>query len=182
MAARRIHVVGASGSGTTTLGAALAQAMGAPHQDSDSFFWRPTEPPFTTQRPQEERLAMLKAALPADGSWVLSGSLLSWGLEVADRFDLAVFLYLDPEIRMARSLARERARYGDRIEPGGDMHEAHLKFMQWSRGYDDGSTGGRSLASHRAWLATLSCPVLEISDAPTVAESVARVLLAAARV
>ena len=176
MAARRIHIVGASGSGTTTLGAALALALDVPHQDSDHFFWLPTEPPFTTQRPQEDRLPMLKAALPADGPWVISGSLLSWGLEVVDRFDLVVFLYLDPEIRMARSLARERARYGARIEPGGDMHEIHQKFMTWSRGYDDGSNGGRSLASHRSWLSGLTCPVLEITDAPTVEESVRRVL------
>ncbi|MFD3264839.1 AAA family ATPase [Phenylobacterium ferrooxidans] len=176
MAAQRIHIVGASGSGTTTLGAALAQAMDVPHQDSDHFFWLPTEPPFTTQRPQEDRLPMLKAALPADGPWVISGSLLSWGLEVVDRFDLVVFLYLDPEIRMARSLARERGRYGPRIGPGGDMHETHQKFMTWSGGYDDGSNGGRSLASHRSWLSGLTCPVLEITDAPTVEESVRRVL------
>lgn len=178
MTARRIHIVGASGSGTTTLGAALAQAMGVAHHDSDNFFWRPTDPPFTMQRPQADRLPMLRAALPADGSWVLSGSLLSWGLEVADRFELVVFLYLDPEIRMARSLARERVRYGDRILPGGDMHEAHETFMTWSRGYDDGSNGGRSLPSHKAWLSTLTCPVLEIGDAPSVEASVARVLAA----
>lgn len=178
MTARRIHIVGASGSGTTTLGAALAATMDVPHYDSDTFFWLPTEPPFTTQRPQAERLAMLKAAVPEGESWVLSGSLLSWGVEVVDRFDLVVFLYLDPEIRMARSLARERGRYGDRIDPGGDMHEIHVKFMAWSRGYDDGSNGGRSLPSHRAWLSTLTCPILEISDAPTVEESVARVLAA----
>lgn len=84
MAAQRIHIVGASGSGTTTLGAALAAEMGVAHQDSDHF-WLPTEPPFTTQRPQDERLPMLKAALPAEESWVISGSLLSWGLEVAPR-------------------------------------------------------------------------------------------------
>ncbi|MDO8378914.1 hypothetical protein [Phenylobacterium sp.] len=178
MTARRIHIVGASGSGTTTLGAALARALSVAHHDSDTFFWLPTEPPFTTQRPQPERLAMLKAAVPEGESWVLSGSLLSWGVEVVDRFDLVVFLYLDPEIRMARSLVRERARYGDRILPGGDMHEIHVKFVTWSRGYDDGSNGGRSLPSHRAWLSTLTCPILEISDAPTVEESVRRVLAA----
>nr|QQZ50541.1 hypothetical protein JKL49_03050 [Phenylobacterium glaciei] len=50
--------------------------------------------------------------------------------------------------------------------------------MTWSRGYDDGSTGGRSLASHRAWLSTVACPVLEIRDAPSVEASVARVLAA----
>jgi adenylate kinase family enzyme len=178
MTAKRIHIVGASGSGTTTLGAALAAEMGVAHQDSDHFFWLPTEPPFTTQRPQDERLPMLKAALPAEGSWVISGSLLSWGLEVAPYFDLVVFLYLDREIRMARSMARERLRYGDRIEPGGDMHEAHVKFMTWSRGYDDGSNGGRSLVTHKAWLSTLTCPVLEITGTPTVEESVARVMTA----
>ena len=178
MTAQRIHIVGASGSGTTTLGAALAQVMGVPHEDSDSYFWQPTEPPFTTQRPQGERLSMLKAALPSDGRWVLSGSLLSWGLEVASRFDLVVFLYLDPAVRMARTVAREQRRYGERIAPGGDLHEAHKAFLAWSRGYDDGSTGGRSLASHRAWLTTLTCPVLEISDGLTVEESVRRVLAA----
>lgn len=178
MTAKRIHVVGASGSGTTTLGAALARALSVPHQDSDTFFWLPTEPPFTTQRAQPERLDMLRRALPAHQSWVISGSLLSWGLEVAPYFDLVVFLYLDPEIRMARSLARERLRYGDRIEPGGDMHETHQKFMTWSRGYDDGSNGGRSLVTHKAWLSTLTCPVLEITGTPTVEESVARVMAA----
>ena len=76
---------------------------------------------------------------------MISGSLLSWGLEVVDRLDLVVFLYLDPEIRIGRSLARERLRYGDRILPGGDMHEAHLKFIEWSRAM----TTGRSAAA--AW-------------------------------
>ena len=175
MSARRIHIVGASGSGTTTLAAAVAQALGVPQHDSDTFFWLPTDPPFAVQRPQSERLAMLVAALSGEG-WVLSGSLLSWGLEVVDRFDLVVFLYLDPEIRIARTLARERARFGHRIEAGGDMYDMHQAFITWSRGYDDGSNGGRSLASHRAWLDTLYCPVLEITDAPSVEDAVARVL------
>ena len=41
MTAQRIHIVGASGSGPTTLGAALAQAMHAPHQDSHHFYCLP---------------------------------------------------------------------------------------------------------------------------------------------
>ena len=56
------------------------------------------------------------------------------------------------------------------------MREAHQKFMTWSRAYDDGSNGGRSLATHRVWLNSLTCPVMEITDAPTVEESVRRVL------
>ncbi len=51
----RIHITGASGSGTTTLGRALAAELSCPHFDSDDYFWLPTDPPYTTQRDSEER-------------------------------------------------------------------------------------------------------------------------------
>jgi predicted kinase len=35
--ARRLHLLGASGSGTTTLGRALAQRLGCPHFDTDDW-------------------------------------------------------------------------------------------------------------------------------------------------
>ena len=42
----RIHVFGASGAGVTTLGRALADALGTPHHDTDDYFWLPTTPPI----------------------------------------------------------------------------------------------------------------------------------------
>jgi hypothetical protein len=44
--ANRIHIFGASGSGTTTLGAAIADRYGYAHLDVDQYFWMPTDPPF----------------------------------------------------------------------------------------------------------------------------------------
>lgn len=41
-----IHITGASGSGTTTLGRALAQALGWRYLDADRYYWLPTSPPF----------------------------------------------------------------------------------------------------------------------------------------
>jgi adenylate kinase family enzyme len=38
MRTRRIHVMGASGSGVTSLGRALADALALPHHDSDDYF------------------------------------------------------------------------------------------------------------------------------------------------
>ena len=171
-----IHIVGASGSGTTTLARALAGELVARHLDTDAYFWLPTTPPFTTKRPVDERLEMLGADLDAQPRWVLSGSLLSWGLPLAPRFDLVVFLFVAPEVRMARTLAREVERYGDDILPGGPMHSQHLEFLDWSRTYDHPAATGRSLATHRAWLATLTCPVLEIAGTQPVEETVSRVL------
>ena len=42
---RRIHILGASGSGTTALGQALAEHLRCPHFDTDDYFWLPTDPP-----------------------------------------------------------------------------------------------------------------------------------------
>ena len=42
-----LHITGASGSGTTTLGRALASAWAVPHADTDDYFWVPTTPPYT---------------------------------------------------------------------------------------------------------------------------------------
>jgi adenylate kinase family enzyme len=175
MDVRRIHILGASGSGVSTLGTALSRTLGVVQLDTDDFFWLPTEPPFTDKWPMPERLERLEAALDETPGWVLSGSLFGWGDPLIPRFDLVVFLHLPPEIRMARTLAREQGRYGDRIMPGGDMHEAHLAFMEWSRRYDTATDFSRNLHLHNMWLSALPCPVLRIEGAPTVDESLAQI-------
>ena len=177
-----IHIFGASGSGTTTLGAGVADALAVAHLDTDDFYWRRTEPPFTEKRPVPERLSDLARAMDhctgAGVRWVLSGSLCSWGDPLLSRFSLAVFLRLDPSLRMQRLRARERARYGEAIEPGGAMREAHLAFVDWAARYDDADTSIRSLAMHREWMKTLPCPVLELDGALPGAQLVARVVAA----
>jgi adenylate kinase family enzyme len=173
-----VHVLGASSSGTTTLGAALSARLGGAHLDTDHYFWEPTDPPFTTRRPPEARVAMMQADLADAAHAVISGSLIGWGDVLVPGFDLVVFLHVPEEVRMARLLARERERYGDEIEPGGRMHAQHLEFVDWARSYERPGFTGRSLERHRAWLAALPCPVLEIAGTPSVDESLARVLAA----
>jgi adenylate kinase family enzyme len=175
---RKLHIVGASSSGTTTLGAALAARIGGVHLDTDSVFWEATDPPFTTQRPVEDRLAMMRAALDPHDAWVISGSLMGWGDAFIPQFGLVVFLHVPQAVRMARLLAREQTRYGVEIEPGGRMHDQHKAFVAWAASYETEGFGGRSLERHRAWLAGLPCPVLEITGTPTVEDSGARVLAA----
>lgn len=120
LSARRIHVVGASGAGTTTLGRALAVRLACAHLDTDAYFWLPTDPPFREIRDCAERQALLGADLRRHDAWVLSGSLCGWGDVFIPLFDLVVFLSLAPHVRMARLMARERERYGgEAIAPGG---------------------------------------------------------------
>lgn len=157
----RLHIFGASGSGTSTLGRALAPVFGLPCFDADDYYWLPTDPPFTTKRNIPDRITLLERDLPRE-SWILSGSLCGWGDVLVPRFTHVVFLRLDNEVRLRRLRHRERERYGARIDEGGDMRTIHEDFMAWCNRYETGGMDVRSLALHRHWLEQLSCPVLEL--------------------
>jgi len=73
---QRIHIFGASGSGTSCLAKSVANAMGFTYLDTDAFFWIRTNPPFRTIREIRERQDLLRQALAKTDSWVLSGSFL----------------------------------------------------------------------------------------------------------
>jgi len=177
MAPGRIHITGAAGSGTTTLGRALADATGALHLDTDDAYWLPTDPPYQQKRPVPDRLAMLEAAADPDGRWVLSGSLMGWGDPLIPRFELVVFLAIPPALRLDRLRAREIERYGAAaLAPGGAMHAAHHAFLDWAEAYDTGTRVSRNRQAHEAWLARLPCPVLRIEGDTTVEDRVRRVL------
>lgn len=175
----RIHIFGASASGTSTLGRALAAELGTQSFDTDDFFWEPTDPPFTKKRRVESRLDLMQQMFLPRRDWVLSGSLMGWGDSLVPHFDLVVFLHLDPSVRLARLRGREIRRYGAAaLQPGGSQYREYRAFLEWAKGYDDPNFGGRSLHGHRAWLETLTCPVLELDSDRPVADLVAAVTAA----
>jgi adenylate kinase family enzyme len=132
--------LGASGSGTSTLGDALAQSFGYFHLDTDDYFWEPAVPPFQQPRARPQRHALLGAALDAHPRWVLSGALCGWGDLFIPRFDLVIFLCVPREVRIARLKAREHRRFGQAaLAPGGARHDAHVAFMSWAAAYDGGA-------------------------------------------
>jgi adenylate kinase family enzyme len=171
----RIHVLGASGSGTTTLAAETARRFGHPHLDTDDFYWQPTDPPFQRAREVPERQRLLGAALDARTRFVLSGSLVGWGDLFIPRFQLVVFLFVPHDARMERLRVRERERYGAAIQPGGALHAHHREFMDWAAAYDDAGMDMRSRTRHEAWLAALPVPVLRLEGEITTEEQIARI-------
>ena len=177
---RRVHLTGASGSGTTTLGRALASRLGLAHLDTDDFYWQPTDPPYQTKRPMPDRLARLEAALDAaataQGGWVLSGSLVGWGDPLMPRFQTVVFLAVPTAERLRRIELRERMRYGDAIEPGGSRHAESQAFLRWAAQYDDGDHTMRSRARHDLWLKHVPCPVARFEDLDPVERRLERLL------
>lgn len=175
----RVHIFGASGSGTTTLGRAIAGKTRATFLDTDDFYWRPTNPPFQEVCPHQDRLLQLEEAVSGSKSWILSGSLCGWGDPLISLFDLVVFLWVPAEVRVARLRMRERERFGAQaLAPGGALHAQHEAFIAWAHTYDKRDLFVRSLTQHEAWLAQLPCPTLRFEGVSSVESQVARVLSA----
>jgi len=159
---RVIHIFGASGSGATTLAKAVRTRFGYRFIDVDDAMWEPTDPPFTVRRPDAEIRRRIAVELAQSDRSVISGAIVGWGDVFIPSIDLAVYLHLPEELRIERINQRERARFGTRVEPGGDLYRQHLDFLAWARSYDSDDPTRRSRAQHEKWLSGLRCPVLRI--------------------
>jgi adenylate kinase family enzyme len=176
---QRIHILGASGSGTTTLGKALAAHLDYAFFDTDAFYWVATEPPFRKKREVPDRLKLLETELARAERWVLSGSLCGWGDSIRPRFELVVFLRTADGLRLPRLEARERERYGARrIAPGGDLHDQYAAFLAWASRYEAGGLDVRSLYLHQDWLQRLppTCGLVRLDGALPVADLIMAVV------
>lgn len=160
-----IHIFGASGSGTSTLGRKIAEELGYRFMDTDDYFWLPTDPKYTKKRPKEERVRLMTEDILANENVVISGSLCGWGDSLIPYFTLAIRLYTDTDTRIARLRKREREKFGARIDLGGDMYKIHEEFIEWASRYDTGDVTMRSRAMHDEWQKNLRCPVVALNGA-----------------
>ena len=169
---QRIHILGASGSGTTTLGRALAARLNYTHFDTDTYLWLPTDPPAIAKRERTERQRLLMHDLTTHDAWVLSGSLCGWGDIAIPLFELVIFLWIPKDIRLERLRRREVERYGKRIMPDGDMYARSQAFLSWAASYDTGDETIRSRRLHDRWLSTLPCPIVCMEGEYTIEEQI----------
>ena len=169
----KIHIFGASGSGVTTTGRALAKILHLDYLDSDGYFWEIAEVPFTAKRDPELRNSLIKSDLETLGNWILGGSVFEWGENVFPDFDLVVFLWIPPQIRMERLKKREFERYGDVIYTEPARIKQFEDFIVWASNYDiQNGTANRNFWAHENWMKSLPFPVLKISGDFTLQERI----------
>lgn len=158
-----IHIYGASGSGTSTLGRYISEQLGYTFMDTDDYFWLPTNPKYTQKREIPERLRMMKEDILNSDKVVISGSLVDWGDELIPYFTLAVRIVTDKDIRIRRIREREKKHFGSRIEVGGDMYQDHVEFIEYASAYDTGGINMRSKAKHDQWQKLLKCKQIVVN-------------------
>jgi hypothetical protein len=92
-----VHIFGAAGCDSTTLGRALACELECQYLDVDDVYWLARIPPYQTKRAAAQRIRMLEVATHWTTNWVFSGSIVGLGNALIPTFDLVVFLYVPAE-------------------------------------------------------------------------------------
>lgn len=158
-----IHIYGASGSGTSTLGRFISDQLGYTFIDTDDYFWLPTNPKYIKKRKIAERLQMMKKDILHADKVVISGSLVDWGDDLISYFTLVVRVVTDKNVRIERLKEREKEQFGSRIEVGGDMYKNHIEFIEWAAAYDTGDIDMRSKLKHDQWQKLLKCKQITVN-------------------
>lgn len=171
-----IHIFGASGSGTTTLGKKICDELGYTFMDTDDYFWLPTNPKYTCKRSIEQRIQLMQRDIDEAKNVVISGSLVGWGDVFIPCFTLVIRIEVDQDLRIERLRQREKENFGLRIEQGGDMHQNHLDFIEWAKSYDTGGMNMRSKKRHDEWEKLLSCQILHLDGADSIEDNFYKVV------
>ena len=87
MTPRRVHVIGTSGSGKTTVGRAIADKLGIKHIELDAMHWQPG----WTELPNEELIERVSEAIQGE-AWVIDGNYRVVRQLLWDRVDTIVWL------------------------------------------------------------------------------------------
>lgn len=155
----KIQVLGASGTGKSTLCRYMSEKTGAYWIDTDKYLWK--DDSFTENHPVEERLRMYYDDITKYQDYVVSGSVYSWNPNGFSDRELLVLLLVDEEIRMKRIYDREFSRFGERMLPGGDHYQLTREFLDWCRTYQTADENAiNSLAGHMLRLREASCNTL----------------------
>lgn len=159
----KIHVLGASGSGTTTTAEALAKTLGYVHLDTDNYFWESSDVPFTQKREVKDRIELLENDLLKNKNVVLSGIFYPWGDELTQYFDCLVYVETDRNIRRKRLIKREYDMFGERMLEGGDMHVQFKRFLKWAMNYEENVNEDIGQEKTEQWLSRRNIRLIRVN-------------------
>ena len=131
----RIHVIGNSSSGKSTLAARLADALDAPLVELDASNWQPGWVGLNATDPEEFKRRIREAT--RGERWVVAGSYSKFSQETFwPRLDTVVWLDLPLPVVVLRFLRRSWKRWRSRELVWGNNRERFWRhFMIW-RGHD----------------------------------------------
>ncbi len=162
----RIIICGLNGAGKSTLGRALAKRLQYEFRDIEDYYFPKTDDKYeySVQRTEKDVAALLLKDLEENNNIVLASVRGNYNEQIEKLFDLAVYINIPKEIRMARVRKRSNDKFGNRMLQGGDLYESEERFFKMVE--------DRSEDYAKGWLTDLLCPVISIDGTAEVATNI----------
>lgn len=161
-----IIVCGLNGAGKSTLGKALADKLEYRFIDVEDLYFPKTDPcyAYASPRTRKEVEKLLLDEMTAYENFVFASVKADYGERACRFFRYAVLIDVPRDIRLQRVKSRSFQKFGDRMLPGGDLHEQEETFFDFVK--------SRAENTVEEWIQSLSCPIIRVDGTKPVEENV----------
>lgn len=165
-----IQICGLNGCGKSTVGKALARELGFHFIDNEDLYFQRAAPnePYRNERPRHEVERLLMEEVRQHENFVFAAVKGDYGEAIGPLYNYAVYLHVPSDVRAWRVKNRSFLKFGERMMPGGDLHEKEEAFFR--------VVAGRSETLVENWLQTLPCPVLHLDGTAPVEENIGKIV------
>lgn len=161
-----ILICGLNGAGKSTLGKALAEKLHFYFIDNEDLYFPKTDPNYmyASPRTREEAKKLLFREIKAHENFVFASVKGDYGEEIYPFFQYVILIDVSKDIRMERVKNHSFQKFGNRMLPGGDLHEQEEGFFEFVK--------SRAENTVKEWVQLLSCPIIRIDGTKPIEENI----------
>lgn len=161
-----IQICGLNGCGKSTLGKALAEALGFHFIDNEDLFFSKSnaEDPYSNPKSRDEVEKLLAKEVSEHENFVFAAVKGDYGADILPFYNYIVLIEVPRDIRLQRVHNRSFLKFGDRMLAGGDLYEQEEAFFR--------TVAARAEDSVESWAQTLTCPLIRVDGTKPIEENV----------
>lgn len=160
-----ILICGLNGAGKSTLGKTVAKKLNFYFLDSEDLYFTKgnNHSIYASSRSHEEARRLLFREMKAHENFVFASVKGDYGETIYPFFQYAVLIEVPKEIRIQRVENRSYQKFGNRMLPGGDLHEQEKRFFEFVKSREEDTV--------EKWVQSLTCPMIRVDGTKPVEEN-----------
>lgn len=165
-----IHICGLNGCGKSTLGRALAEKIGFHFIDNEHLYFSHsnTNKSYANPKSRQEVEKLLMAEVNEHPNFVFAAVKGDYGKEIIPLYNYVIMLEVPKNIRLQRVKNRSFQKFGNRMLPGGDLHNQEESFFNMVKARPDDYI--------ESFLQTVKCPIIRIDGTKPIEKNIEHII------